>query len=288
MGHRYWFGWPFAYEMPYNRAQLPSGFINASAQDLTHYLIAQLDGGSYEDARVLSPQGIAQMHRGVIPTGQTVMPGQKEASYAMGWFVGETNGVRTVSHSGDTANFYSHMVLAPEEGWGVVLLMNGNNGLNSARIDGITPGVMSLLVGKQPPPVPVGDSGQTLIMGVLIVLAIQLLGIGRSVVLLRRWHREPARRPLGWLRVTLRIFPFLTTNLLWALLVLAGLSLLSGGSLLDFPVFTPDLGYSALLSAGIGIVWGLLRPVLVLRALRDRRTPIGTGHSKDQRVAVKA
>jgi hypothetical protein len=61
MGHRYWFGWPFAYEMPYNRAQLPSGFINASAQDMTHYLIAQLDGGRYKDAQVLSSRGIAEI-----------------------------------------------------------------------------------------------------------------------------------------------------------------------------------------------------------------------------------
>ena len=106
--------------------------------------------------------------------------------------------------------------------------------------------------------------------------------------MLRRWHREPARRPHGRLRVTLRIVPFLLTNPLWALLALTGLKLLSGGSLLDFPVFTPDLGYSALLSATKGIVWGLLRPVLVLRALRDRRIPIGTGASKDQGVKINA
>jgi CubicO group peptidase (beta-lactamase class C family) len=61
MGHRYWFGWPFAYEMPYNRAQLPSGFINAGARDMTHYLIAQLDGGRYKDAQVLSSRGIAEI-----------------------------------------------------------------------------------------------------------------------------------------------------------------------------------------------------------------------------------
>jgi hypothetical protein len=121
------------------------------------------------------------MHKGAIPTGHFVMPGQKEASYAMGWFVGKTNGVTTVSHSGDTAGFHSELVLAPEEEWGVILLMNGNNGLNSARIDRIAPGVMSLLVGRQPPPVPTSDSSQTLLVGVLIVLAIQLLGIGRLV-----------------------------------------------------------------------------------------------------------
>jgi hypothetical protein len=110
-------------------------------------------------------------------------------------------------------------------------------------------------------------------MWILIVLVVQLLGIARSAVLLRRWRRDPATRPHGWLRVTLRIVPFFVASLLWAVLVIAGLTLLSGGSLLDLLVFSPDLGYSAFSSAGIAIIWGLLRPVLAILAVRRREPP---------------
>ena len=289
MGHRYWFGQPVAYETPYNHAQLPAGFIDASAQDMTHYLISQLDGGRYEGAQVLSSRGVSTLHEAAIPTGQTVMSGQKSASYGMGWFVGDTNGVPTISHSGDTAGFHSDMILVPEHKWGVVVLANGNNSLNSDRIDGIAPGVMSLLMGKQPPSTSSGFSGgQTLLMWILITLAAQLLGIVRSVFLLRRWRREPARRPRGRLRVALRIVPFFVTNMLWALLLILGLTFLSGGSLLDIPVFTPDLGYSALASAGVAIIWGVLRPVLILRTLREEKTSPKTDTPTNEGVAIKA
>jgi CubicO group peptidase (beta-lactamase class C family) len=289
MGYRYWFGRPFAYEMPYNRAQLPAGFINASAQDMTHYLISQLENGRFGEAQILSPDGVSTLHEPAVPTGQTVMSGQNSASYAMGWFVGKTNGVPTISHSGDMAGFHSDMVLVPQQKLGIVVLTNGNNGLDNARIDAIAPGVMSLLAEEQLPPPHAGISGgQSILMCVLIVLVVQLLGIARSVVLLRRWRRDPVRRPHGWLRVTLRIVPFFVASLLWAVLVIAGLTHLSGGPLLDLLVFSPDLGYSAFSSAGIAILWGFLRPVLAILALRRRKPPKDVGAATESTVTAMA
>ncbi|HET6262018.1 MAG TPA: serine hydrolase domain-containing protein [Chloroflexia bacterium] len=287
MGHRYWFGRPLAYEMPYNRAQLPSGFIDASAQDMTHYLISQLENGRFGEAQILSPDGISTLHEPAVPTGKTVMSGQNSASYAMGWFVGETNGVPTVSHSGDMAGFHSDMVLMPQQKLGIVFLTNGNNGLNNARIEAIAPGVVSLLAEKQPPPPHAGSSGgQSILMWILIVLVVQLLGVARSVILLRRWRSDPASGPHGWLHVTLRIVPFFVASLLWAVLVITGLTLLSGGSLLDLLVFSPDLGYSTFSSAGIALLWGLLRPVLVILALPGRKPPKAVGATKESMMTT--
>ena len=47
--------------LPYIRAELPAGFLICSAEDMGHYLIAQMNGGQYHDHSVLSPQGIAFM-----------------------------------------------------------------------------------------------------------------------------------------------------------------------------------------------------------------------------------
>src|SRR5215216_269637 len=47
-GHRYWFGAPVAGELPVNRANLPAGaHTSASAEDVAHFLIAQLNGGRF-------------------------------------------------------------------------------------------------------------------------------------------------------------------------------------------------------------------------------------------------
>ena len=267
-GYHYWFGHPVPYEMPYNRGQLPAGFLSASAEDLAQYLIAHLNGGRYAGASVLSPSGMNQLHQPATPIGYD------GASYAMGWFVSEINGVPTVSHGGDLATFHADLVLIPEGKWGIVLLMNGNNGLDNARIEHITTGVTSLVVGNKPSPFMASNTVRpSLLLWILLVSAVQLLGLIRSFVVLRRWQREPARRPRGWLRVGVRIVPPLVLNLLWALLLLVGLPTVGvlGAPLRALPIFAPDLGYALLLSSGLALGWGLIRPVLVLWVIRTRR-----------------
>ena len=64
-GHQFWFGRPFpGGGLAYNRALTPAGLITSDAHDMSHYLIAQLNEGRYGGARVLSPEGIARLHRG--------------------------------------------------------------------------------------------------------------------------------------------------------------------------------------------------------------------------------
>ncbi len=93
--HRFWFGRPFpGGGLPYNRAITPAGLIVSDAQDMSHYLVAQLNGGRYEGAQVLSSAGVTEMHRGSADAGGG-------DSYAMGWMdsVG-VDGERFAWHSG--------------------------------------------------------------------------------------------------------------------------------------------------------------------------------------------
>ena len=48
-GYHYWFGRPRAAELPYNRGLIPAGYLISSAADMTHYLLAQLNGGRYHE-----------------------------------------------------------------------------------------------------------------------------------------------------------------------------------------------------------------------------------------------
>jgi CubicO group peptidase (beta-lactamase class C family) len=272
-GHRYWFGQPIAYEMPYNRAELPAGFINASAEDLAHYLIAQLNDGRYDDRSVLSAAGIQQLHQPAVAIGYG------GTSYAMGWFVGEIQGIPTVSHGGSTATFHANLVLLPRDRWGIVLLMNGENGLDGARIAAIGDGIISLLAGKQPPALgSAGNPRSLLLTYVLFVLLLQALGMIRSMILLRRWRREPQRRPHGRLRVRLRVLPSFVLSMLWPPLAFTVVPFFTGNDLLDMSVFAPDLGYALLISMGLALAWGLLRPLLVFRILRSPTIPAASIH----------
>ncbi len=55
-GHRSWFGFARPFDAPYSRAAMPSSYLISSAEDVTHFLLSQLNGGTYDAASVLSPE----------------------------------------------------------------------------------------------------------------------------------------------------------------------------------------------------------------------------------------
>ncbi|HEY6075110.1 MAG TPA: serine hydrolase domain-containing protein, partial [Anaerolineales bacterium] len=152
MGYRFWFGMPVAGNLPFNRGSLPQGYLISSAEDMSHYLIAQLNGGRYKTASILSSTGITAMHQPPVQAGMT------ETSYAMGWKVGPINGIPTVWHDGSVFNFHANMVLIPAGRWGIVVLKNAYNSpdefTGTNRLSGIAAGITTLLSGGQPPAVP--------------------------------------------------------------------------------------------------------------------------------------
>jgi CubicO group peptidase (beta-lactamase class C family) len=265
-GHRSWFGRPVAFQQPYIRAAVPAGYLSASAESMTHYLIAHLNGGRYQTTRVLSPAGIAQLHR---PAVKLPSP-DRDIAYAMGWNVEQANGVSMVWHPGNAPDYHADIMLAPQGRWGVVMLANGHNWLASDRESGIARGVLGLLVGRQLTTPSVTNGNQVLFFVVLGVAGLQVLGIVRSVVLLRRWRAQPARRPRGPVRVTGRVVVPLLASLVWALVCLVGLPWLLGGSWSVVLLTMPDFGWVLLASGVVAAVWGVGRAVLAVGTLRRR------------------
>jgi CubicO group peptidase (beta-lactamase class C family) len=265
-GHRYWFGWPVAFQQPYIRAAVPAGYISASAEAMSHYLIAHLNAGRYQHARVLSPAGIAQLHRPAVKLGGPDL----DLAYAMGWNVEHANGVSMLWHPGNSPNYHADIMLAPQGRWGVVVLANGHNWLALDRESGIARGVLGLLVGRQLTTLHGTNGNQVLFFVVLAAGVLQVLGIARSIVLLRRWRAQPARRPRGLLRVTGRIVVPLLLNLVWALVCLVGLPRLLGGSQSFVLLTTPDFGVVLIASGVVALAWGVGRAILAVGTLRRR------------------
>jgi len=286
-GHRSWFSFPMRFDAPYSRTATPSSYLISSAQDMTHYLIAQLNAGRYADTSVLSPEGVVAMHR------PAVKEGDRDIFYGMGWERRSTlSGVPVIQHDGTNSNFYADMVLEPEGRWGVVILANFNSfNLNGGRLQALSGGVISQLKGQAPPEVPMPHHPilASAMLLVAVVSVLQALGIIRSVVLFRRWRAQPNRRPRRRWVAALRVGVPLVSNVGWGLFMLIGypqlLYPLSATLLL-----VPDLGYLVVVSGGVALTWGILRTVLAYLVLRKTGTSKATGASvpKATKASVEA
>jgi CubicO group peptidase (beta-lactamase class C family) len=264
-GYQHWFGFLVARDIPFLRSGNGHGGLIASAEDMTHFMIAQLNEGRYGNVAVLSPAGIAEMHTPAIRDGNT------EKFYAMGWEVETVDGLTTISHNGDHGNFHADMTLTSDD-WGVVVMTNANSLWAAGRPGGIRTGVISLLRGQQPPTNEGIFTIRAVNLGIMGIVALQLIGMVLSMVSLRRWFRnsQPDRRPRGWLRVGWHVVLPLVVNVLLGLLITVVVPAVLEVSLQGMMFVYPDLGYTMALSGVIAFIW-IIRTVLVYFALRGAK-----------------
>jgi Beta-lactamase len=267
-GHRWLFGVLDPQDERYNTSQLPSGFLIASAEDMTHFLVAQQDGGRYEDASVLSPAGIAAMQAPGVPTGA------RGERYGLGWKRARLGGVPTIQHFGD--DFYAHGVVFLEPGSrrGAVLLVNAN-GVPAlvAAFPPIEAGVARLLAGQEPAP----DAGLSLPRLYLVLdaaLAVLLVAALWPLVRLRRWARRLAEDRRAGRRRRLRTALRVTAEVAGPLAVLGAARLalrrLGAQSWAEGRGLFPDTGAWLWTVCSAVALTGVARAVVALRAARTR------------------
>jgi CubicO group peptidase (beta-lactamase class C family) len=92
--------------------------VYSTTTDMARYVSALLGGGANEHGSVLRPETLARMfephHR----------PDPRIPGMGLGFFRGEIGGRRTVGHDGIWNGFRTDMVLAPDDGVGVLALAN--------------------------------------------------------------------------------------------------------------------------------------------------------------------
>ena len=259
-GHNYWFGRPRAANLPFNRGLVPAGYLISSAEDMTHYLISQLNDGRYDGMSVLSPSGIGELHRPAVQTPEA------DTLYGMGWFVGPLNDIPAIHHQGETFNFHANVVLIPQSRKGVVLLMNAENSLDlfiNGRMGTIAEGVASLLEGREPASPPSSVAFFIVYAALFALLVLQALGIARSVAALRRGTIRRGRIGPWW-----RIGGSVVLSLVWALFVLVLVPKQLGLPLSVVATGFPDLVYLLLASALVALSWAVVKTVWTYAALR--------------------
>jgi CubicO group peptidase (beta-lactamase class C family) len=102
----------------------PAGSLSATATDMAHFMIAQLEGGSYNGASILSAATAQLMH-----TPQSRMaPGMN--GFDLGFYQENRNGLRIIGHAGDTNYFHSdlHLLLDKDVGFFISLNSLGTDG----------------------------------------------------------------------------------------------------------------------------------------------------------------
>lgn len=261
MGHRYWFGHPFpAANLPIPPASLPSGQLISSAEDMAHYLIAQLNGGRFGEAQILSPTGIDEMHR---PAAEWREMGFLIGYYGMGWISQGTGAGRIVSHGGIVPDFGAFMALVPEQKKGIVLFFNANHAMMKMTLDEVGMGAAQRLAGEMPTPHRLGTA-LWVMRGMLLIPILQVIGVASTMRQLRRWRLEPERRPSherNWNRYIL--LP-LVPNLLVASSLIPMLGKMRGW----LSLFMPDFSWIAMICGSLSLVWSFLRTGLILRAMQ--------------------
>jgi CubicO group peptidase (beta-lactamase class C family) len=105
----------------------PAGSLSASAEAMTHFMIAHLQNGRYGSVQILKPETAVQMHQ-----RQQGWPAAMNAM-ALGFYEESRNGQRIIGHGGDTEWFHSdlHLLLDANVGFFV--------SYNSAGKDEVSP-----------------------------------------------------------------------------------------------------------------------------------------------------
>ncbi|PFG38224.1 CubicO group peptidase (beta-lactamase class C family) [Georgenia soli] len=94
------------------------GALYSTARDLARYAAALLGGGANGNGRVLRPESLALMFQ---PHHQ---PDPRVPGVGLGFYPGTVGGHRTVGHDGIWKGFLADLLLAPDDGVGVVALGN--------------------------------------------------------------------------------------------------------------------------------------------------------------------
>ena len=268
-GYRWWFGFPAAARLPFIRSNLPAGGLICSAQDMAHFLIAQMNRGRYRNASVLSPAGIAEMQALPFPN-----------TYGLGWEFTEANGRVLVDHDGGTANFQASMFFDARNRIGVFIAANVVNALDTfsspsgaSPLDGPTvramaESVLCMVTNEPPPRQGPGIRKLSLIFdsAILAMTAALIVSISRMPARKKRlWERGI---PHGS-RAVRRYCSIAALYFIWPLSVLY-LTFEVPAYEVNMMMYQPDLGYWLAAVAGIVLSEGLYE-MLHLAHVSSRR-----------------
>ncbi len=104
----------------------PAGSIGSSVNDMSHWVMMQLDNGKYKGNQVVPASAIEQTRTpaSILGNGGSIFNKGHFALYGLGWFLEEYCGRKIVSHTGGVNGFVTSVTLIPEEKLGIIVFTN--------------------------------------------------------------------------------------------------------------------------------------------------------------------
>ena len=122
---------------------MPAGSASSTAEDMARFMIMHLREGRFGNAQILKPETARLMHSN-LSANTSALPG-----FAHGFYVVRESGPRMIGHGGNTADFHSMLLLAPEADFGIFVSHSGGNGSYQARTE-----LISAVIGRLFPQAP--------------------------------------------------------------------------------------------------------------------------------------
>jgi CubicO group peptidase (beta-lactamase class C family) len=203
------FGYNAAYDGPfvYIAGDAPAGYMYTSAKDMSHYLIAQMNGGRFDDHSVLTSENIRLMQTEPVP-----------GTYAMGWSSDYLNGLRVIGSPGGSLGFQAQAFMVPEQQLGVIIFSNVLDAIDAAWPDThiittthISSGVINILNEKS-----IEEQGLSitqkylLVDGLILILSLWLLYIITRTV--KRCLGPLSPNNSGYTEISIKVISKLVLN----------------------------------------------------------------------------
>jgi len=126
-GYRYRRGRYYPYTLDYVNVVPAAGLI-ASADDMAHFMIANLNAGVYRGMHILSPETLTEMHARQF----TNHPRLRGRAYGFSEWL--ENGQRGLFHDGGNPGFMSRLFLLPAQKTGFYISLNGDQQSRASQL----------------------------------------------------------------------------------------------------------------------------------------------------------
>jgi len=285
-GHQPVFGQVVERSMPFYRSAAPAGWVMSNAVDMGRWLRLFLNRGEIDGERLVSPETIDEM---LTPAVFFEKEGRM-TGYGMGWLIAtDSNGIKRIWHGGDTPSFLADMMLLPEYGIGVTVMVNSQTGTHGHQI---APGIAGIYLGIEleqmaSPWWAYWKTIDSFSFGGLSLCAVLLTGLGlfiwRIALKLRRRHYVFARPriPAKWLPAR-QVILFISPAVLMSLLVLSGyltfdfmygynMFAVMARTMLAIPPSTWAAGMAVIVLVALWSVTLALVPLVIRRSQADSR-----------------
>lgn len=249
-GHRLWFGHAIKSNFSFNPVMLPAGYIVSNIEDMSRYLIAQLNNGQYENRQIFALSIIEKIQ---MPSATVI---KDKLHYGFGWFINTETESR--SHLGVVPGYTSAMIIYPKRNLGLVVLTNAMSyTLGKSELNSIADGIMDILKGNEPQ-----ESGFDFLSFIAYLFFIgliiaQVLSIKRDLKKLSNISKYKI--------ITSILLDIIILTILF-ILVPRFYDLTFSGFLL----FVPDIGYLMFASIIITLAVLLCKSILLVKILTNR------------------